>query len=412
MEEFRMLSYCISHVYVMCYLMVFTRRRFSKGKTAAILAAGVLALIGLEAAGYANRDNFLKWLLILNLQIWTVQAAAFLAAEYRDFRALFTGLSSSNYVLAGTLASLYVYEGTGGLVLSLTVNVTVNLVFLILLFRYLRPYYLRLQQDNREDWKGLCLIPTFFYISIYLLYASLQSAATSWWMYAAVCSYLLLMFLSYLLLFRIVGRVGEEERAKKEGEILSAGIASLKREMEEVRSVEKRFALYAHDRRHFVRMLEGMLANGDNEGVIAALRQKLEYNFTSLRHFCENVPLDRVISDYADAWEKEGIPYQVQVEIPSALQVNDRELAVVLGNLLENATALYGPTGPVWQRGIRVSLDQKQGSLRIQVCGPFGGGESDAGGLKNTAYFAEKNHASFRCGREGEDFIACLILPE
>ena len=418
-----MISYCISHIYVMCYLMVFSRRKFSKRKTAAVLAVGTMALLVLEAAGYRNRDRVFLWLLILNLQIWTVQGVAFWVAEYRDFRTLFTGLSSSNYVLAGTLASLYVYEWTGKPALSAAVNAAVNLLFLLLLYRYLRPDYLRLQRDHRKDWSGLCLIPTFFYISIYLLYAFLQNVSKSRWIYASVFSYLMLMFLSYLLIFRIVGRVGEEERAKKEREILSAGIASLKREMEEVRSAEKKFALYAHDRRHFVRMLQGMLANGDHDGVIAALRQKQEQSFSGLRHFCENVPVDGVLSGYAGIWEREGISYQVQADLPGTLKVSDWELAAVLGSLLKNATALCSLTDQTRPRWIRVGLEQRQGNLRMEVRGAFTGGldrrleskwmeEAEDEGLRSAAYFAEKHKASFGCGREGGDFFACLILPE
>ena len=88
---FRFLCYCMSHVCMMVFLFAFTRRRFSMRVTAGIVATSAAVLLALELAGFLYSP---PKLLLLGLQILTLQETSLFISDYRDARGLFTGLGA------------------------------------------------------------------------------------------------------------------------------------------------------------------------------------------------------------------------------------------------------------------------------------------------------------------------------
>lgn len=429
MDLFRLVSYCISHICMMGFLMAFSRLRYSWGKTLGILSGSALTLIFLEVLRYCGPGSSKVYFLVTGLQILAVQAPAMLISDFRGFRALFTGFSSSNYVLPGTITGIYLYILTGKPLLALAVEILLHLVTLWFLISALRPLYLEIQTKRQNSWMSMCLMPALLYVSAMGLDLAVKGSDKPMTALFTMLSFLLTVYASYLLVFHVIQKLNQEQRILGEREILHASIRALKREQEEIRASEHKIAVHIHDNRHMLRMMQQLMAEGDYDGVNQMLGQMED--ITEVRqpkHYSDIVAVNGVLSYYAAAAEKKGILLDVQMELPEDFanrHVNEWGLAVVLGNLMDNAIRSCGAVSCAADRGIRVRARQVKGQVLIEMWNRFEGqlsfdpksglpvshrGEGHGVGLRSVAYFAEKNQAAFDCGVEEGEFVARILI--
>ena len=113
--NYKNISYTISHIFVVLFMYLFIAHRYSRPKTAAICAGSFLA-ITIPNVLKLNLfpENQLCYFLVTIYQIAMTQFTGFFISKGRDSRALFVGLSASNYVIAGSImaAILHIYTGS------------------------------------------------------------------------------------------------------------------------------------------------------------------------------------------------------------------------------------------------------------------------------------------------------------
>ena len=430
MNGFRLISYCISHMWMMIFLMAFSRRRYSVKTTAGILTAAFLLLSGLEVLHFLPGSNPRAYALIVVVQILIVQGTAIVISEFRDFRALFTGLTASNYTLPGTVGGVYLHIMSDWTLVAYAYEILMNAGILWILVKVLRSTYLEIQAQNRGEWSAMCLMPSLFYVSATGVEMVAHGSGRPLEAMMAMMFFLITMQLSYYLVFLMIGKLYREERAVKDREIMRAGIRALRHKLEELGETERKIAVHLHDRRHLVRIMQEMMAEKNYDGMNQMLEQMQD--MTEVRcpaHYTDNAPVNGVLVYYASEAEKKGIPFFVHMELPESLRVNDWQLAVVIGNLLDNAVLaceeMGGETGARLERNIRVTGRQARGQVLVEVCNTCGGevvfdsdtglpvtsrGENHGIGLQSVAHFVERNQAAFDCGVEQGVFFARILI--
>jgi len=96
--------------------------------------------------------------------------------------------------------------------------------------------------------------------------------------------------------------------------------------------------LMKHDYKFHLRTALDMLINGNLEKskeYLSGLHKQIENK--ELPNFCGNVVINSLVSDYAEKCKELNIEFDVLINIPQGFSVQNYEMCIVLGNLLENA---------------------------------------------------------------------------
>ena len=142
----------------------------------------------------------------------------------------------------------------------------------------------------------------------------------------------------------------------------------------------------------------------------------------SLITFCENIDANIVLSHYAQEAERLGIAYSVVANIPASYPVEDHDLSVLFGNLLENAVDAC-VASKTTARSIFVRAVYEKGSLCIAIDNTFDGkimqdpdgtflSSKHAGkglGTVSVRTIASKYHGTCRFDWKDQTFFASVI---
>ncbi len=135
-----------------------------------------------------------------------------------------------------------------------------------------------------------------------------------------------------------------------------------------------------HDIRHHLVTLSGLLANDSDEGAQRYIEECLnDLQRYEVARVCANEAANAVVGHYQQAAEDVGVELTTMVRITDGLAVRDTDLAVILGNLLENAlrAAADAPQG---RRFVRLGMASSGRMLAITVDNGFVGALRQEGG--------------------------------
>lgn len=411
---------------MMCFLLAFTQRRYSVKKTVFFLLAAFFMLSGLEILHYYFISSEQAYSIMVVLQILVLQSVTLLISEYRDFRALFTGLMSSNYVLPGVMSSAYMYVLTEWMSASVVYEILMNAILLWMLIYLLRPIYLEIQGEGRGEWMNMCLMPSLFYISALGLDLVAKGSGKPMKAMLTVMFFLATMYIAYILVFRMIGRLYREQQAMREREILEAGIRALRHELDEMSETEHKIAVHVHNKKHMIQIMQEMMAEKNYNGMNQMLERMQEMTEVSCPvRYTDNAAVNGVLVSYGAEAVKKDIEFSARLELPEKLRVNDWQLAVVIGNLLDNAILACEKMEKDRDRHIRVTARQMRRQVLIEIRNtctkniifdpetglPVSQRGADHGiGMHSVAYFAEKNQVTFSCGVEQGEFFARILI--
>ena len=92
-----------------------------------------------------------------------------------------------------------------------------------------------------------------------------------------------------------------------------------------------------HDRRHFEALLMTLLQEGNVDEAKKYLSEQLAEEPRTTKRYCENTTINVALIYYVCAAEKNNIPVETDVCIPSNISMDDLHLGMVVANLMENA---------------------------------------------------------------------------
>lgn len=162
-------------------------------------------------------------------------------------------------------------------------------------------------------------------------------------------------------------------QAELHSSLLEAELRQSGTEIESLRRAETQTAIYQHDMRHHLTVIEGFLTAGKPRQAEEYIKKvQADVDAITPKRFCENETVNLLCSAFADRAEKLGISLTVDAKLPRELFITDTELCSLLSNGLENAlhavTELEQPLN--WVNlycGVRMS------KLLIEIKNPFAG---------------------------------------
>ncbi len=135
----------------------------------------------------------------------------------------------------------------------------------------------------------------------------------------------------------------------------------------------ERVRIMQHDYRHQLAVLSGLAKDGEHrEEAIRHLDSMLShYEETDAESFCANPVADALLGYYAAQIRAAGIDFSAKVNLPEETGVDNYDLCIVLGNLLDNAlAAAKAATG---ERYVKLAIRYKEPQIIIRVANTFAG---------------------------------------
>jgi len=221
--------------------------------------------------------------------------------------------------------------------ISIAIRILFYLPLGFLLYYNFAPKY-KLLKPNYI--KGLWIIPiALFIIQSYWVIAHYQHVLVEFDLnfFIFVIIFTLISFLTYFLLVRLLGSVITniqleanisvmDNRLKSQGEhyqLLQSHIIETKRAR--------------HDLRHHLAVIKTLSTSGNNEKLVEYIEQFKNSLPDVEMSFCENFAVNSLLFYYAGNAKNEGISLDINLELPEDIDINDTDLCIVFGNLIENA---------------------------------------------------------------------------
>lgn len=142
------------------------------------------------------------------------------------------------------------------------------------------------------------------------------------------------MALLYFLLGRLLHDADLAQKAAEENRQLALRIMQV--DHLEERLVQARRA--RHDLRQHDRVIRSLATTGDTEGIVSYLDELAAFDaYDANLTYCGNSVVNPIVVYYADLARELGASPDIKLSLPDELAIPSVDLAVVFGNLLENA---------------------------------------------------------------------------
>lgn len=132
-------------------------------------------------------------------------------------------------------------------------------------------------------------------------------------------------------------------------------------------------ALYRHDMRHHLLLLDGLLSGGNTQQAQEFIKTVMaDLDTFTPKKFCENETVNLLCSSYHSKAQRMGVRLEIKALLPKNIPLTDTELCSVISNGLENA--LRAVTHPeVSDKWVEFYCEVKQNKLFIQMQNPYAG---------------------------------------
>lgn len=425
MNEFSLVCDRISMLFLLAFLVAFLPLRFSLKKSIGIAAAVYLITAPIESLQCHLMEGNVFTVELTLLDSLLVQLTAFLLCRYRDFRALFVGVTAAAYVMVGNLAGTVVFVETGRIFPAVRVQVALHILTYCVLFRWSRRDFLS-ETVQPKYWGWFCLIPALLYSIEYSLSVWPQSVYDKPENVLPILLVLIMMIVTYTLVFSFIARLRKDYTYQHDIDCLTTSVSSLKHEIESAQENQLALSILKHDMRHDNNVLLAYL----EEGRLDELREQLVQMNGRLENivtaqFCSNIAVNSVLQTNAAKAVRAQVDFRCEARLPKELPMGEFELAAVVSNLAENAVraASAADEGKRW---VQIRIQPVKSQLLVSVTNPYTGtlkfdrdtglprserGEGHGYGLRSVRFFAEKSGAAFDCTADGGMFSVRMLIP-
>lgn len=188
----------------------------------------------------------------------------------------------------------------------------------------------------------------------------------------AINEFLPTVLITFYVMFLTAYHVQSTRRAETEmqNSMLEAGLKQSQTEMDALRRSEVQTAVYQHDMRHHLNMIDGLLAAGRTQQAEEYIKKvQADIETVTPRRFCENELVNLHCSSFAGKAEHMGVRLTVEAALPQVLSIPDTELCSVLSNGLENALRAVTPL-PEGKRWVSLYCGVRLGKLLLEIRNP------------------------------------------
>ena len=189
-----------------------------------------------------------------------------------------------------------------------------------------------------------------------------------------ISEFLPTVLVTFYILFLPAFYLETQKRAAAEMQrsMLTMELEQSQLEMDALHRMETQTAVYQHDMRHHLNMLDGLLSAGkpgQAQEYIKGVQADIEA--ITPRRFCENQLVNLLCSSYTDKAQRQGAVLTVEARLPDALTISDTELCSLLSNGLENALRAVKELSPE-RRTVSLYCGVQRNKLLIEITNPCG----------------------------------------
>ncbi len=337
---YKNISYMISHIFVMLFIYLFIESRYSRRKAAAICIASFFAITTPNILKLnIFPDSRLCYFLVTVYQIAMTQFTGIFISKMRDSRALFVGLSASNYVIAGSIMAAVLHIYMGNLFLCTAGCILTHIIILYILYTRIHDIWIGYQkEETMNSWWKLCLIPVFFYcgFSIFAFFPyTLDDHPEN---ISGVVMFIIAMFMSYVIMMRYVSGVATQTSLYWQNRLFESYIEGLENQYYLVEQSEKNLRILRHDIRHYSGMIDSLL----DQGAYSEIKKVTEHincvaDENKTTKYCDNLVANTMFQSLMEKARSLDIDMQCDIIVAKEIPVDSYAFAMVVANLIENA---------------------------------------------------------------------------
>ncbi|MBC3888967.1 GHKL domain-containing protein [Acetobacterium paludosum] len=260
---------------------------------------------------------------------------ALLVKSYADFivyMAKFFEISYITYVLH----RVYVQSSY-----SFYFNLFQCLILLItypLIWIFFRKKIAQVMRTLNKAWSYLWIIPLVYYV-ISMAFAAMDVTLIAQWQFLV---FNIASFLGFNLIYYVVIEMLEQS---EKNVVLTENNEMIKQQLGYQSDYYKKFGECIeetrkgeHDLRHHLNTVLGLIQQKDNEKVEKYISELLG-NRLSISDvlYCRNDVVNAILGYYVNTCKKEAIDLSIATQVPNDLEIDETDLCVIFGNILENA---------------------------------------------------------------------------
>ena len=190
-------------------------------------------------------------------------------------------------------------------------------------------------------------------------------------LYEFLPTVLIVFYVMFLSLYHV--QLRKKAQIELQSTMLETELKQSHAEMERLKSSARQTAMYQHDMRHHLQLIDSFLAAGKQEEAeeyIRAIYSDIESILP--RRYCENEAVNLLCSSFAEKAARSGVALTVEASVGTNLPLSDTELCSVLSNGLENALHAVGKLEPA-RRWVRLYCAEKSGNLLVEIRNAYDG---------------------------------------
>ena len=190
-----------------------------------------------------------------------------------------------------------------------------------------------------------------------------------------ISEFLPTVLVTFYILFLPAFYLETQKRAAAEMQrsMLTMELEQSQSEMDSLHRLETQTAVYQHDMRHHLNMLDGLLSVGRPDEAAAYIKKvQADIEAITPRRFCENHLVNLLCSSFTDKAQRQGTVLTVDASLPNDVAISDTELCSLLSNGLENALHAVADL-PADRKHISLYCGVRQNKLLIEIRNPCAG---------------------------------------
>lgn len=255
---------------------------------------------------------------------------------------------------------------------ALIIHLSLCQLLLMLLNRYcLRPIHDVIESSSRLlIW--FSALPVLYYLYEYFTIYTHQRFVHYLALNELIPTAMVLFFILFVIAYQ--RETEKREHVEHQNTALETELAHAAHEIDMLRVIEDQTAIYRHDLRHHLMMIDSLLSV-DNAQQAASYIRKIVDEIEAIVpvRYCENETLNLLLSAFAGKSTSAGVSLSVKANLPQNLNLPDTELCAILSNGLENALNAVRLLQDHPSKTIDVFCGIKQNNLLIEIKNPYAG---------------------------------------
>lgn len=406
--------------------LILLDRKYSLKKTLSIFGVFVTAAIVLNAtiAMLFGWEKFTVFYVPVTNGIVTI--GLFLLSKRKGFPVIFNMLTATVCTHAPALvARVYIRETGRSIWTEILIRLIISIPLFVIIYRYMRPYYIKMLTVMKKGWGYLCLIPALYYLLNILDFIVFPLDTASEYRRACLTCFIALFItiVAYGVIFTMFGRILHEAEMRDEQQLLKSQMMAMERQIDMLKESEEKVQIFRHDLRHYIADIKVLIESGNTQEALRVLGSFDEQNKnTSVPHYCDNPTVNAILVYYVQKAEHDGITVETDCRLPEQLPTEASEVAMVLANAIENAIHACGRVPQDGERLIKIKLVSSP-QLAIEISNSYAGKiEFDENGIpvsteighglgtKSISAFVERHDGIIEYNADGKLFRLRLLV--